>query len=101
MKITDIKNCIWANENKTAIDCEIKAEEFKDYIPYTASKNDPWSECVQIFEKILAEGHHIRDFVPRPIFSPPQKQTPSITDLEKQLNLLTQQLEELKKQSNN
>lgn len=100
MKVTDIKNCVWSNQEKTSIDCEIKTEEFKDYIPYTALKTDPWPDGAKLFEKIIAEGYEIKEYVPRiAIPTPSVKPIPSIQDLENQLKLLSSQLEELKKKN--
>lgn len=98
MNILDIRNCIWANQEKTSIDCEIKAEEFPNYIPYTASKNDTWPEGIAIYEKIITEKYEIKDYI-TPVAIPKiqEKKIPTVDELEQQLKLISSQLEELKK----
>jgi len=53
MKYTDVKNMVYANEEKTLITCDVKFELMDDFIPFTASPDDLevhgrgiYSECI-------------------------------------------------------
>lgn len=48
---TSIKNPRWVNKENTAIDCEVKFECFKDFVPFTASPHDTEEHGREIFRR--------------------------------------------------
>lgn len=54
MKYTEIKNMVYANEDKTLITCDVKFESFADFIPFTASPDDSENHGRDIYAECIA-----------------------------------------------
>jgi hypothetical protein len=54
MIYTDVKNLQWADEQNTTINCDVFFTQFNNYLPFTASPNDPESYGVEIFNDCVA-----------------------------------------------
>jgi hypothetical protein len=53
IQIKSVRNPIWSNNKKTAIDCIIKTNHLKEEVPFTASPNDPETYGKQLFEELI------------------------------------------------
>lgn len=67
MNYTTVTNLIWANQEHTAITCQVKFEKFGNPLPFTASLNDSESHSVEIFNRAAGgEFGAIGAYVPPP-----------------------------------
>ena len=64
--ITSVKNPVWANAEKTKVDCVITTFDYGgEQLPFTAFKNDPELHGRQLFEEIVSGMYGpIEDYVP-------------------------------------
>lgn len=64
--ITSVKNPVWANEEKTKVDCVITTFDYGgEQLPFTAFRNDPELHGRQLFEEFVLGVHGpIGDYVP-------------------------------------
>ena len=53
IQIKSVRNPIWSNNEKTAIDCIIRTNHLKEEVPFTASPNDPETHGKQLFEELI------------------------------------------------
>jgi hypothetical protein len=54
MIVTDIKNQIYANAENTQINCIVKFDEILEYVPFTASSNDPMDYGRELYAQLVA-----------------------------------------------
>jgi hypothetical protein len=65
MKIEYIKEPVWANEEKDAVNCIIKFENIDTEIPFTAKSTDVEQHGKQAFSRIISgEFGGIGDYIP-------------------------------------
>jgi len=101
MKAEQIRNCVWANEEKTRITCEVKFEEFQDFVPFTASYNDVQDYGVSIFNTIVSEGYEIGEYRPLVLPNPTTPPQPTVQQLQDEIKTLSDKLSDLLKQVEN
>jgi hypothetical protein len=53
-QVQDVKNPVYANAENTAINCDVKFDILPDYVPFTASPNDPEDYGRQLYEQLQA-----------------------------------------------
>lgn len=65
MKYKEVKNCRWANEEHTVINCEVDFDDLiEEFVPFSASLEDKYSHTQDIFRKALAgEFGKIEEYV--------------------------------------
>lgn len=64
----DVKNPIYANEQNTLINCDVKFDEIPEYVPFTASPDDPMDYGRELYAQLQAgQWGPIAPYVPRPI----------------------------------
>jgi hypothetical protein len=67
MIIESVNNPIYANETNTAINCNVKFDTFPDYLPFTATPNDPEEYGRQLYADLQAGKYGpIAPYVPPP-----------------------------------
>jgi len=54
MNIEYIKNCVYANNESTVINCLVKFAEFNEEHPFSASPNDPEEHGREIYSRIVS-----------------------------------------------
>lgn len=86
MKITNIRNPIYANSENTVINCEIQFENSEQWLPFSASIDDVEEHGRMVFEAIQnGDTVVVADYVPPPA---PEPQIPnSITARQARLAL--------------
>lgn len=61
------KDCVWNNEQNTAINMVVKFEEMADELPFLATPNDPMPYGVELFNNaVLGDYGSIAPYVPPP-----------------------------------
>jgi len=88
MKYTAVKNPVWANEEQTAIDCQVDFDDLQEeFVPFTASPFDASNPAsVEIFNDCVAGKYGtVTDYV-----APPTYVVPAISNKEKAIQLLTE-----------
>lgn len=71
MKYTTVKNCRWANQEQTLIDCEVDFDDLvEEFIPFTASPNDFHGHGQEIYARAIAG-----DFGSVAAYTPPPEPT--------------------------
>lgn len=70
--LTSVSRPVWADENKTSIDCVITTSQFgEEELPFTASENDIEEHGRRIFADIVAGVYGtIGDYVPPAVVEP-------------------------------
>ena len=74
MVIEDVKNPIYANKQNTQIDCSVKFDEIPEYVPFTASPNDPENYGRELYAQLIAGT-----WGPIAPYVPPASTVPSAT----------------------
>lgn len=67
MKYTQVKNPIWANEEHTAINCDVDFDDLTEqFVPFTADPSDPYNPASkEIFDDCVAGKYgQIAQYVP-------------------------------------
>jgi hypothetical protein len=85
-----VKNPVYANQEKTVINCLVKFTEFDNDHSYTAASYDTVEHGKQIFNDLISGKYGpIGDYVAPPPSVPP---TPTLEQLQAQLATLTAQI---------
>lgn len=67
MVVEDVKNPIYVNADGTAINCEVKFDTYPNYLPFTATPNDPEEYGRQLYADLQAGVYGpIAPYVPPP-----------------------------------
>jgi len=77
MKYSAVRNCKWANEEHTIIECEVNFNDvtLEEWSPFGATATDHYEHTKEIFAKAVAgEFGEIAEYVP-----PPPPPEPNIT----------------------
>ena len=65
--VQNVKNPIYANADGTAINCDVKFDTMADYVPFTATLNDPEEYGRQLYANLQAGVYGpISPYVPPP-----------------------------------
>jgi len=65
--IEGVKNPVYANAQNSAINCSVKFDTFSNYIPFTASPNDPEEYGRQLYTDLQAGVYGpVAPYVPPP-----------------------------------
>jgi hypothetical protein len=85
LTIENIRNPVFCNDERTAIDCLIKFEEFSEELPFNATSYDSMEHGRQAYQRIMAgEFGEIGEFVeylPIPVAANNQPTTTGSQDL--------------------
>lgn len=74
MKYSQVKNCKWATEDHSSIECEVYFDDinFEEWTPFTANANDYYEHGREIFAKAVAgEFGEVAEYIAPP--PPPPK----------------------------
>jgi hypothetical protein len=69
MKYSQVRNCKWATEDHSSIECEVYFDDInsEEWTPYTANPLDHYEHNREIFAKALAgEFGEVAEYVPPP-----------------------------------
>jgi len=78
MKYSQVRNCKWATEDHSSIECEVFFDDInsEEWTPFCANPNDHYEHGREIFARAAAgEFGEVAEYVPPP---PPPK--PKLTD---------------------
>jgi len=92
---TQVKNPKWANEQQTAIDCDVNFNHLPDeFVPFTADPSDVMEYSADIFNRCVAEEFgEIGEYVAPP--PPPAPSKPTKEELMAKLLEIQAQLEKM------
>jgi hypothetical protein len=92
---TQVKNPKWANEQQTAIDCDVNFNHLPDeFVPFTADPTDVMEYSADIFNRCVAEEFgEIAEYVAPP--PPPAPSEPTKEELMAKLLEIQAQLEKM------
>lgn len=97
MKYTQVKNLQWANEEHTAINCDVNFYDLReDFVPFTAVASGDYEHSHQIFAECV-EGQYgvIAEYVAPPVVEYIPPPSPTKEELMAKLLEIQTQLENL------
>ena len=81
MKYSAVKNCKWATEDHSCIECEVKFDDVtsEEWTPFAANPNDHYEHGREIFAKAVAgEFGELAEYVAPPPPTPKKLIDPTI-----------------------
>lgn len=80
MQAVTAKNLVWANQEQTVFDCDVKFDTLEAEVPFSCSVTDTYSHSQDLWERgIAGEFGAIAAYVPPPVDEQGQATQPQPT----------------------